>query len=173
MSPNGNSKGKKNLRSFSAGAVCLIAVTSGLLVPAGAAASFATEYPWAAEHIEKLPPDIRREVSRRERACGSGALAGHYFAVSIEGRGQRFVSLHFEDFSCADRAQVCRGGACLHEIFVESGGRHRVVFSRYVEDVRMTNDQGAVGLEILHGGTRQTLRWNGRNFVPATARNGH
>ncbi len=153
-------------------AACLVAATFAIMIPAGAAASSATENPWAAEHIEKLPPDIRREVSRRERACGSGALAGHYFAVSIEGRGQRFVSLHFEDFSCANRAQVCRGNACLHEIFAESGSRHLIVFSRYVEDVRMTNNQGAVGLEVSSGGKRQTLRWSGRNFVPATTRNG-
>lgn len=154
------------------GAACLVATTFAIMIPAEAAASSATENPWAAEHIEKLPPDIRREVSRRERACGSGALAGHYFAVSIEGRGQRFVSLHFEDFSCANRAQICRGNACLHEIFAESGGRHPIVFSRYVEDVRMFNNRGAVGLEVLNGGTRQTLRWNGRDFVPATTRDG-
>ncbi len=86
-----------NLRIFgNVAAACLVATTIGIMIPAGAAASSATENPWAAEHIEKLPPDIRREISRRERACGSGALAGHYFAVSIEGRGRRFVSLHFK-----------------------------------------------------------------------------
>ena len=111
-----------NLRIFgNVGAACLVATTIGIMIPAGAAASSETENPWAAEHIEKLPPDIRCEMSRRKRACGSGALAGHYSAVSIEGRGQRFVSLHFEDFSCPNRTQICRGNACLHEIFAESG----------------------------------------------------
>jgi hypothetical protein len=173
MSSEGVRRGETDIRVLIASTACLVAATLGLPVPAGAAASFASEDPWAAEHIGKLPPDLRREVSRRGRACGSGALAGHYFAVSIEGGGRRFVSLHFEDFSCGDRAQVCRGDACLHEIFVESGGRYRVVFSRYAKDVRMTNDQGAVGLEVLHGGTLQTWRWNGRGFVPPTNRNGH
>jgi hypothetical protein len=155
------------------GAVCLVAATLGIMVPARAAASFATENPWAAEHIDKLPPDIRREVSRHERVCGSNALAGHYFAVSIEGRGQRFISLHFENFSCANRAQVCRGNACLHEIFAESGGRHRLVFGSYVDDVKMINEGGVVGLEVSHGGQRHILRWDGRGFVPVKPRNGN
>lgn len=170
MNPTRSFGGKHQL---GAGAACVVAATLTLFAPAATASSFAGEDPWAAEHIDKLPPDIRREVARRERACGGGALAGHYFAVSIEGRGQKFVSLHFEDFACTDRAQVCRGGACLHVIFLETHGRHRVVFSAYVEDVRMTNDRGAVGLEVLRDGTRQTLRWNGQGFLPAADRNGN
>lgn len=144
-----------------------------IIASAPAAASFATESPWAAEHIDKLPQDIRREVIRRARACGSSAFAGHYFAVSIEGRGQRFISLHFEDFSCADRAQICRGDACLHEIFAESGGRHRLVFSGFVEDVKMTNEGGVVALSVSQGGTWRTLRWSGQAFVPVRTRDGY
>ncbi|MBI5131534.1 MAG: hypothetical protein HZA66_19015 [Rhodopseudomonas palustris] len=163
----------KSAPVFFAAALYICAANFGLLIPTRAAASFATENPWAAEHLEKLPPDIRREVSRRERACGSGALAGHYFAVSIESRGQRFVSLHFEDFSCANRESLCRGNACLHEVFAESGGQHRVVFSGYAEDVRMNNDRGTVGLEVSLGGRRQALVWEGRRFVPARRSNGY
>lgn len=88
--------------------------------------SCATENPWAPEHIEGLPPDIRRGILARERACGGKAAAAHYFSVSIEAGGCRFVPLHFEDFACANRAAVCNGGGCMHEVYLESHGRHRL-----------------------------------------------
>lgn len=129
--------------------------------------SFATENPWASEHIEGLPADIRRGIFARARACGSTAAAGHYFSVSIEAGGRRFVSLHFEDFACADRAAVCNGG-CLHEVYLESRGRHRLVFSVRARDLKMT-DGGAAGIEVNYGTSSQFFRWDGTRFVPASA----
>jgi hypothetical protein len=133
-----------------------IAVTPllGSLLACGQATArggFATDNPWAAEHIEGLPLDIRRGIVARERACGSKAAAGHYFSVSIEAGGRHFVSLHFEDFACAVRAAVCNGGGCLHEVYSESSGRHRLVFSTRARDLRMFEDRGAVGLEVMGG----------------------
>lgn len=148
---------------------------AGLLASGQAQArgSMATERPWASEHIEGLPADIRRGIVARERACGNAAAAGHYFSVSIEAGGLRFVSLHFEDFACTNRAAVCNGGGCLHEVYLESGGRHRLVFSARARDVRLTNDGGVVGIEVSHGASKKSFRWNGRSFAPAgTMRNG-
>lgn len=66
-----------------------------VLLAAGQAAgrgSSGSENPWAAEHIEGLPADIRRGITARERACGNKAAARHYFSVSIEAQGRRFTS---------------------------------------------------------------------------------
>ena len=144
----------------------------GLLLASGQAparGSMATERPWAAEHIEGLPADIRRGVLARERACGNSAAAAHYFSVSIVAGGQRFISLHFEDFVCANRAAVCNAGGCLHEVYLESGGRHRLVFSARARDLKMT-DGAAAGIEVNHGTSNQFFTWNGARFVPASAR---
>jgi hypothetical protein len=129
--------------------------------------SFATENPWAPEHIEGLPAEIRRGIFARERACGSAAAAGHYFSVSIMAGGRRFVSLHFEDFACANRAAVCHGGGCLHEVYLESRGRHRLVFSVRARDLRMFEDGGAVGLVVTGGKSDRFFRWDGHRFVAA------
>ena len=138
-----------------------------------ARSGMATERPWASEHIEGLPADIRRRIVAIERACGNAAAAAHYFAVSIEAGGQRFVSLHFEEFACGNRAVVCNGNGCLHEIYAESRGRYRIVFSRKALDVRMTNAGGIAGLEVSQLDTSETYRWNGRGFTPVrTERNG-
>ena len=85
--------------------------------------SSSNERPWAAEHVDNLPPDIPRAVAAREAAGGNKAAAGHYFSVSIVAGGLRFRSLHFEDFACSNRASVCNAHGCLHEVYLESGGR--------------------------------------------------
>lgn len=71
-----------------------------------------------------------------------------YFAVSIEGRRPALYVLHFEEFACGNRAAVCNGNGCLHEIYRRSRGRYRIVFSRKALDVRMTNAGGIAGLEV-------------------------
>ena len=94
-----------------------------------ARASSATENPWAAEHIEGLPSDIRAEVRARARACGNKAAAVHYFSVRSPPPPERFVSLHFEDFACTNRAAICDDGICLHPRYLDVRGRQRLVFS--------------------------------------------
>lgn len=131
---------------------------------------FASERPWASEHIESLPLDIRRAVFRQARACGSKAAASHYFSVSIESDGAKFISLHFEDFACANRTAICNGDGCLHEVYLKSGGRHRLVFTTYADDLKMTNDGPRVGLEVSRRGFVQRFHWNGRRFAASNER---
>lgn len=136
--------------------------------PALSRSSMAAERPHAAEHIERLPADLRRGIVARERACGNRAAAGHYFSVSIVAGGLRFISLHFEEFVCANRASVCNASGCLHEVYLESGGRHRLVFSVRARDVKMT-DGDAAGIEVNFGTSHRFFKWNGARFVPASA----
>lgn len=125
----------------------------------------AKEPPYAAEHIDRLPSDIRRSLKRLERSCGKQATAAHYFSTTIAAGELLFRSLHFEDFACGRREAVCRFNGCLHEIYLESDGRSRRVFSAYVSDVKLINIGDTVGLEIT-GGRHTKLVWNGRAFVP-------
>ena len=133
--------------------------------PAMARASSATENPWAAEHIEGLPSDIRSAVRARARACGNKAAAVHYFSVSIATAGARFVSLHFEDFACTTRAAICDDEICLHQLYLDLRGRQRLVFSTRAHDLRMFNDGDTVGIEVIGGPSAGCYRWQGGHFV--------
>lgn len=133
-----------------------------------ARASSATENPWAAEHIEGLPSDIRAEVRARARACGNKAAAVHYFSVSIATAGARFVSLHFEDFACTNRAAICDDGICLHQLYLDLRGRQRLVFSTRAHDLRLFNDGDTVGIEVIGGPSAGRYRWQGGHFVRST-----
>lgn len=148
--------------------VTILALLLGLPLASGhamARASSATENPWAAEHIEGLPSDIRSAVRRRARACGNKAAAVHYFSVSIATARSRFVSLHFEDFACTNRAAICDDGLCLHELYLDIRGRQRVVFSTRARDLRMFNDGDTVAIEVTGGPSGGRYRWQGGRFV--------
>jgi hypothetical protein len=150
---------------MTAGVICLLAAMIDMQAVAAARGGSASENPLAAEHIDSLPADLRRAIVTRARACGNKAAAAHYFSVSIDAGGRRFVSLHFEDFVCANRAAVCIADRCLHEVYLESHGRYRLVFSTHASDLKLIND-GAVGIEVSDGTSRQLFRWNGRRFAP-------
>lgn len=129
--------------------------------------SSSSERPWAAEHVDNLPPDIRRGLAARGSAYGNSAAAGRYFSVSIDVRGLRFRSLHFEDFACDRRTAVCNAAGCLHEVYVESRGRQRLVFSVYARDLKMTGG-GAAVLQVLGPSSSRFYRWDGRPSSPPT-----
>lgn len=130
----------------------------------------ATEKPWAPEHVEGLPPDIRRDVEGHARACGDRPAAAHYFSVLIEASGLRFWALHFEDFACERRYSVCRPEGCLHEVFADDGRRQRQVFSIYVRDIKLTNERGVAGIEVFDDAGVRLFIWNGRRFVKGKSR---
>lgn len=125
----------------------------------------AKERPWAPEHVEGLPPDIRRDVEGHARACGNRPAAAHYFSVSIEASALRFWAQHFEDFACERRASVCRPEGCLHEVFADDGRRQRQVFRVYARDIKLTNEGGIAGIEVIVDAGVRSFVWNGRRFV--------
>lgn len=127
------------------------------------------ENPWAAEHVEGLPPDVRHDADVHARACGNAPAALHYFSTSISVGGQLFRSLHFEEFRCVAHAPVCNADGCLHEIYLELNGRYRRVFNTYAHDVTMTSDQGALAVTVSGGRSSGVYRWNGSRFLPAAA----
>jgi hypothetical protein len=132
---------------------------------ATARGGFASEYPWAPEHIQRLPPDIRKAVLRQARMCGSKAAASHYFSLSIESGGGKFISLHFENFACASRTAICNDDGCLHQVYLKSNRRHRLVFATYADDIKLTDDGAKIGLEISSRGLMRHFQWNGKRFA--------
>jgi hypothetical protein len=76
------------------------------------------------DHIESLPPEIRAAVIRQ---CGT-PKALHTFVSYSE--NQR-VTLHFEHFYCGANDAFCRPSGCLHQVYVTSHGRYRLLRSYY------------------------------------------
>lgn len=156
------------MRSFQVRAACVLPLLAAALWCGEAvarASGLATEHPLAAEHIEGLPPDIRGDALGQSRACGNRAAAAHYFSVSIQAGGSRFISLHFEDFVCMNRSAVCTDGLCLHRLYLDTHGRQRLVFSTRAREITMFNDGNTVGLEVVGGPSAGYYRWQGRRFV--------
>ena len=128
------------------------------------------EDPFNAAHIDGLPSSIRRQIVMQERICG-GARAGHYFALylSVPNSRQKFVTLHYENFSCGTQSPLCSASGCLHQVFVSAGSAYRLAYSARVRDLEMKIVNGEPHLVLLSGGGLPagppTLRWNGTRFV--------
>ncbi len=75
--------------------------------------------PWNPQHIDQLPPDIRRAVLAK---CASRPDAGHYFATYLHDE----VHLHFEHFHC-EGVSFCDNSGCLHQIYGSSGGHYHLL----------------------------------------------
>ena len=157
-------------RSMPTMSALLLAGSLSATSAAYARGGFASENPFAAEHIEALPPEIQRKLSARAKACGNKAAAAHYFSVTIGANGEQFLSLHFEEFSCRARTTLCQGDLCLHEVYLRSRGKHRLVFSVNARDLKMVKVNGAIGLEVTGGSARGRYRWSGGRFAKVSTR---
>lgn len=157
-------------RSMPTMSALLLAGSLSATSAAYARGGFASENPFAAEHIEALPPEIQRKLSARAKACGNKAAAAHYFSVTIGANGEQFLSLHFEEFSCRARTTLCQGDLCLHEVYLRSRGKHRLVFSVHARDLKMVKVNGAIGLEVTGGSARGRYRWSGGRFAKVSTR---
>lgn len=77
------------------------------------------------QHISSLPPEIRSAIMRR---CKT-PRALHDFATYSENSSR--IVLHFEDFYCNQNDSFCKPSGCLHELYVRSNGRYRLLRSYY------------------------------------------
>jgi hypothetical protein len=80
---------------------------------------------WNSEHIQGLPPEVRNAVIHM---CGD-PHAGHYFATYFE--NSHVIKLHFEHLHCAEQLRFCRGDECLHQEYISTGGRYRLIRNYY------------------------------------------
>ncbi|MCK1616436.1 hypothetical protein IVA96_07150 [Bradyrhizobium sp. 159] len=145
-----------------ANSILALLLSATMIGQANARGSMASERPWAAEHIEGLPKDLRRHVEGHANACGNPPAAAHYFSVFIEASGMRFRAQHFEDFACARPSLVCHPSGCLHEVFVDDGRHQRLVFSVYACDMKLTNEGGTAGIQVGDAAGVRSFAWNGR-----------
>ena len=81
--------------------------------------------PWNSEHIERLPPEVRNAVIHM---CGD-PRAGHYFATYFD--NSHVIKLHFEHLHCDEQVRFCRGDDCLHQEYISTSGRYRLIRSYY------------------------------------------
>jgi hypothetical protein len=87
---------------------------------------FPHDDPWNAEHIDRLPPEVRESVVRM---CGAQASAAHYFATYLD--HARIIRLHLEHFACEGTHAYRDASGCLHEEFELSGAHYHLARSYY------------------------------------------
>jgi hypothetical protein len=130
------------------------------------------EDPLNPAHVETLPREVRASIGRVSRACGAGFGAKHAFSRSIQDRvtGDRFISIHFDETHCDNRAAICTTAGCLHQVYVSKGGPYRVILNVYASEVTLKLVDGATVVEVA---CRQTadacigeLRWDGSRLRP-------
>ena len=94
---------------------------------AWARASQGGQDPWNADHIDRLPPEIRGALTQM---CGSSPRAGRYFATYLD--NARMIRLHFEHLNCSsEQASFCKGVSCLQQEYLSSGGHYRLIRTFY------------------------------------------
>ena len=94
--------------------------------PAIARGSIGTgDQPWNPEHIGQLPPEIRSAISH---LCGPSTRVAHYFATYSD--NSRLLNLHFEHSQCPSQ-RVCTQAGCLHQVYVLTNGRYRLLWNYY------------------------------------------
>jgi hypothetical protein len=152
-----------------ASAFALLAIAN-VSSPAAARGGLGSEGPWASHHIDGLPPEIRRDVLKREPRCGP-LRAQHYFSRSLSPNGSsyRFIALHFEEFGCDHRSAICTASGCLHQVYASGGTGYRRVFSRYVRELELKVIDGEAAIQTSCSSSAEACfgvqRWNGSSFV--------
>ena len=112
-------------------------VTAAILVESGsicaqAKSALPSEDRWNPQHISGLPAEIRSAIAPFARACGDGGRLS-IRSQAISNAGPRSSSAFtFEHLSCPNRAAVCSAAGCLHQVYISTGGRYRLLSSSHV-----------------------------------------
>jgi len=114
-----------SIPSISAPCILLLAVfaQSSAFARAG---TFSHDEPWNAEHINRLPPEVKNSVIHM---CGVAPNAAHYFATYLA--DARIIKLHFEHFNCEGSQIYRHADRCLHEEFRLIGSHYQLARSYY------------------------------------------
>jgi hypothetical protein len=108
--------------------IVLLATITQMLPAFARSGGIHIEDPWNPQHINGLPPEIRNVLVHM---CG-GPRAQHQFAGYFQ--NSRLIVLHFEHFRCGDRGALCTQTGCLHQVYVSTGGRYRLLRSYYAPE---------------------------------------
>jgi hypothetical protein len=120
-----------------------LTVTVALLVLGGAISadarsSMPADDRWNAQHVDALPPEIRNAIASYTRMCGGPLAAEHSFARYFQNGTVKLIGLHFENVRCGNRASICKASGCLHQVYISTGGRYRLLSSSYVPELDLT-----------------------------------
>ena len=111
---------------FAAFLLCALAAMLAMCVQSSAkGGSPSREQPYNPRHVDNLPAEIRAAVVH---GC-SAPKAQHYLAGYRDNARQ--VVLHFEYLSCNGGSVRCSAAGCLHQVYVFTGGRYRLVRRYY------------------------------------------
>jgi hypothetical protein len=100
---------------------------------------------WNPQHIGGLPAEIREAIAPYARVCGAPLAAEHSFARYFQRGSAKLIGLHFEHVRCGNRAAVCTAAGCLHQVYISTGGRYRLLKSSYVQELDLTRVQIPAG----------------------------
>ena len=120
-----------------------LTVTVALLVlgridSAIALSSMPADDRWNPLHIGALPPEVRNAIAPYARLCGGPLAAEQSFARYFQNGAVKLIGLHFESLRCGDKGAVCKSTGCLHQVYISTGGRYRLLRSSYVPEVDLT-----------------------------------
>ena len=107
-------------------------------ISAGARSSMPADDRWNPQHIDALPPEVRNAIAPYARICGGPLAAEHSFARYFQTGTVKLIGLHFETLRCGNRGAVCKSAGCLHQVYVSTGGRYRLLSSSYVPELDLT-----------------------------------
>ena len=118
-------------------------VTAAMLIEAGficaqAKSTLSPHDPWNPQHISGLPAEIRNAIAPFARVCGGQLAAEHSFATYFQRGTAKLIGLHFEHLSCPNRAALCSAAGCLHQVYISTGGRYRLLSSSHVPELDLT-----------------------------------
>jgi hypothetical protein len=120
-----------------------LAVSLALLIGSGfssaqAKSSLPAEDRWNPQHIDGLPAEIRSAIAPYARVCGGPLAAEHSFVRYFQREAAKLIGLHFEHLRCNNRAAVCTAAGCLHQVYISTGGKYRLLRSLYVPELDLT-----------------------------------
>jgi hypothetical protein len=123
--PTGSLASKRRIMKLALIAIGLLA-TASLALPAFARGGLHLLDPaWNPQHISGLPAEVRNALAHRCRDSKSE----HQFARYSQ--NLRILVLHFEHFRCGDRGPLCTQAGCVHQVYISTGGRYRLLRSYY------------------------------------------
>jgi hypothetical protein len=94
---------------------------------------------WNPQHIGGLPAEVRAAIAPYARVCGAPLAAEHSFTRYFQNGNAKLIGIHFEHLRCSNPAAVCRAGGCLHQVYISTGGRYRLLRSSYVPELDLTD----------------------------------
>jgi hypothetical protein len=88
--------------------------------------NMANQNPYRTHYVESLPPEVRTALTQQ---CHRTAKALPNFASYSE--NNKWIVLRFEHFYCNSGGTFCGPSGCLHQIYVSSHGRYKLLRSYY------------------------------------------